>query len=58
MSKYRCPICRVVADIDMLKRTRKIEVNAMKVPVFPRPGHVCELAKGIDEIDLSKLEKV
>ncbi len=25
---------------------------------FPRPGHTCELAKGIDHIDFSKLQRV
>lgn len=59
MANYRCPTCRVVADIDKQKRTVRIKLTGdRKNLTFPKPGHKCELAKGIDDIDLSKLEKV
>lgn len=56
MSKYKCPTCSVVADID--KSTKKVTVfltTATRIfPIHPD----CELAKAVDAIDLSKLEKV
>jgi hypothetical protein len=59
MPKYRCPTCKVVADIDPQKKTVRISLTGARGDLsFPRPGHQCELAKGIDSIDFSKLEKV
>jgi len=56
--KYRCPTCNAVADIDFDKRVMRLKCG--RGPVFPKPGHVCILAKGIDDIklNLDKLEKV
>lgn len=55
MSKYKCPICDVVADID--KENKKVTVFlTSETRAFPT--HPCELAKAVDRIDLSKLEKV
>lgn len=55
MSKYKCPICSVVADID--KENKKVTVFlTSETRAFPT--HPCELAKAVDRIDLSKLEKV
>ena len=55
MGNYKCPVCSITADID--KEKKKITIN---LPPTARifPTHPCELAKAIDVIDLSKLEKV
>ena len=57
--KYRCRVCGVVADIDIQTRTVRISLTGARGDLsFPKPGHQCELAKGIDNIDFSKLEKL
>ena len=57
--KYRCPTCNVTADIDQERKIVRIELKGQRKDMrFPRAGHQCELAKGIDNIDLGKLEKV
>lgn len=59
MPKYRCLECGRVADIDTAARTKRMEFKGeRKQGSFPRPGHTCELAKGIDHIDFSKLQRV
>ena len=55
MSKYKCPTCSVVADID--KENKKVTVF-LTSETLAFPTHACELAKAVDTIDLSKLEKV
>ena len=57
MSRYKCPVCGFTAEIDQGSKEVKIELPAEAVS-FPTPGHACELAKAVDRIDLSKLEKV
>lgn len=58
MATYRCPQCRIVADINLTKRVKSIHVPYDRErPGFPRHGD-CELARSLDEIDLGKLEKV
>ncbi len=52
---YQCPVCKVRADIDKEKRQLKLLVDK---PVFSFPSHDCELAKSVDKIDLTKLEKL
>ena len=52
MSKWRCPVCKVIVEIKGNSIT--IYVNDMK---FPK--HVnCEVAKPLARIDTSKLEAV
>jgi hypothetical protein len=47
-------VCGLVADIDFDKRTVTVQLPGDK----PFPSHPeCELARGVDEIDTSKLEK-
>ena len=59
MPKYLCKGCGVIADIDMKARTKKFVFKGpRKEASFPKAGHKCELAKGLDNIDFSKLEKV
>lgn len=55
--KYKCPDCNVVADIDVEKKSVHIFLPR-GARIFPQVGHVCELAKAVDKIDLSKLERV
>lgn len=55
--KYRCPVCQAAADIDPEKKTVSVYLPR-GTRNFPAIGHACELTKPIDEIDLSKLEKV
>lgn len=55
--KYKCPTCNVVADIDVEKKTVKVFLPP-EARSFPQIGHPCELAKAVDQIDLSKLEQV
>lgn len=55
--KYKCPGCNVVADIDVEKKSVHIFLPR-GARIFPQVGHVCELAKAVDKIDLSKLERV
>lgn len=53
MSTYKCPTCGYVA---------KIEGNRLEITIpkdqsqFPNHAN-CELAKSLDKIDVSKLEK-
>lgn len=55
MSKYKCPTCGVVADID--KENKKVTVFlTSETRAFPT--HPCELAKAVDTIDFNKLEKL
>jgi len=55
--KYKCPACSVVAEINFEERkmTLLLPPGAQTFPVI---GHVCGLAKSIDEINLNTLEKV
>ncbi len=53
--KYKCPVCFVVADID--KENKKVTVF-LTSETRGFPTHACELAKAVDKIDESKLEKV
>ncbi len=56
MNKYKCPVCLITADID--KEKKKVTVFLTQgMRIFPTHPS-CELAKGVDAIDLSKLEKV
>ena len=55
--KYRCPVCQAAADVDLEKKTVHVYLPP-GTRNFPAIGHACELIKAIDEIDLSKLEKV
>lgn len=57
MDKYRCPVCGYVAEIDQAAKVVKIHLPPAALS-FPRPGHACELAKAVDQIDLAKLEKL
>ena len=55
--KYKCPTCSVVAEINY--EERKMDLYLPRgTQTFPVIGHVCGLAKSIDEIDLNTLEKV
>lgn len=61
MAVYRCLICGYQAEIDQVKKTMSIMLppaSPGQQYIFPRPGHSCELAKPVTEIDLNKLEKV
>jgi len=55
--KYKCPTCGVVAGINFEQRKTNIHLPR-GTQTFPVIGHACELAKAIDKIDLSKLEKL
>lgn len=59
MPKYRCPVCGVVADIDRANRKKALDFRgkSRKDACFPKHPD-CELAKGIDSMDFSKLEPV
>jgi len=57
--RYRCKVCGVEAEIDL--SAKKIDVVLVTIkPEFPSfPLHSdCELAKPIEQIDLTKLERV
>lgn len=55
MAKYRCPVCKVEAEIDKENKQRSVKLGSDFR--FPKHGD-CELVKGVMEIDLSKLEPV
>lgn len=68
-TRYRCPKCGAVAEIDRKRKTIIIETSPPKIPKPTRgrliqvslniPSHTdCEFAKPIDKIDISKLEPV
>jgi len=53
--KWRCPACKVEADVE----GRNLHIRVVGVMGYRWPLHDdCELAKDIDHIDFSKLEKV
>lgn len=55
MSKYKCPVCSIIADIDKEKKT----VTVLLPPgTLGFPTHPCELAKAVTNINLKKLEKL
>lgn len=59
MEIYRCPKCKVEAEIDREKKTKSIthKINLNR-PQMTFPTHPdCELVKPISKIDFSKLEK-
>lgn len=56
MATYKCPKCGQKAEID--KEAKKVSVQ-LSGPGFRFPLHAdCELVKGVDDINLDKLEKV
>lgn len=55
--KYKCPTCECVVEINFEERKMNIYLPP-GIQTFPVIGHPCELAKVINEIDLSKLEKL
>ena len=55
--KYKCKICGFIADIDKEAKTVHVYLPP-GTQTFPVIGHACELAKAVDEIDLTKLEEV
>jgi len=56
---YKCPKCKVEAEIDINKKTKKITHSLnLNRPQMTFPTHSdCELAKPISKMDFSKLEK-
>lgn len=55
--KYKCPTCGCVADINF--EDKKMDIHLpLGMRTFSQIGHVCELSKAIEKIDVSKLEKL
>lgn len=57
MEKYKCLLCGCVAEIDQAAKVVRVHLPSTALS-FPQPGHPCELAKAVNEIDLTKLEKL
>lgn len=57
MGKYKCPVCGCVAEINQAAKVVSIHLPPDAL-TFPQVGHPCELAKAVDQIDLTKLEKL
>ena len=56
-NKYRCPVCGYIAEIDKEEKTVMVFLPP-GARTFPQVGHRCELPKAVDQIVLSKLEKL
>lgn len=61
MKRYRCPKCKTIAEIDFDRKIKKFTLpkGATAGLVWRFPIHRdCELNKSLDEIDVSKLERL
>lgn len=69
MIRYRCPVCKVEAEIDKKKKEVVLHLPPLEMPKSIErfhgtisacfPSHFdCELFKPVNEIDLKKLVKV
>lgn len=56
---YKCPKCKVEAEIDIKNKTKKITHSLnLNRPRMTFPSHSdCELVKPVSKMDFSKLEK-